>query len=435
MGDWLITTATTITKMASPWLRKTRNSFCVHKIGMRASLAASAVVLLLTGCSASSRQNTLVPPQDNTADVQKAVDAGGVVMFPAGKYVITKTIVVSKSNTVILGAGPETVFEFRPTLPQVHCENDRAFTTPCDVLLTPRRQITAPIAIGESTFSTAGDVSDLWPGDTLLIQEKDQKAGDVVVVDWAEVASSSGNTVRVQQPFRTAFPNARPWDPDHDGLGFYKFPRVTENVEFRNFSIIVPDSGEGAPGISVFAARHTLIDNINVQDPHGQALYSYLAKDLTIQNSQGYGDIDLNEFGATVDLDLHNNIFSCSHTAGFGLDYGTGFFNISGNQVPSSADIGVYFLYGIHDGTFTNNTIAFVSLASVPNANAVDARGTANLRITANFLAGGAGAQSTGITIGPAYLPEVPIASSGNTISPNSFGPDWAVDYDPTNVP
>jgi hypothetical protein len=65
---------------------------------------------------------------------------------------------------------------------------------------------------------------------------------------------------------------------------------------------------------------------INVQEPHSQALYSYLANDLTIQNSQGYGDIDLNEFGAIVDLDLHNNIFSYVHTAGFGLDFGTFFF-------------------------------------------------------------------------------------------------------------
>jgi hypothetical protein len=401
---------------------------------MRIRIASHAAVFFLAGCSASNRPVTS-PVQDDTAQVQKAVDAGGVVNFTAGKYVITQTIVISKSNTVIQGVGPETIFEFRPALPQVHCANDRAFTTPCDVLLTPRRQITAPIAVGDTSFSATQDVSDLQPGDTLLVQEKDRKAGDVVVVDWAQVASASGNTVTVQQPFRTAFPDSRAWDPDHSGLGFYKFPQVTENVEFRNFSILVPDSGVGAPGISVFAARHTLIDGINVRDPHGQALYSYLAKDLTIQNSQGYGDIDLNEFGATVDLDLHNNIFSCTHTAGFGLDFGTGFFNITGNSVPLSSDIGVYFLYGIHDGTFTGNNIAFVAVADVSNANGLDARGTSNLRLTGNFLAGGAGPLSTGITIGAEFQSEVPIPSSGNTVQPNTFGPAWALNYDPTNAP
>ncbi len=372
-----------------------------------------------------------------TVDVQKAVDAGGTVTFPAGTYLLTQTVLVRKSNTVIQGVGPETVFIFEPALPQVHCANDRAFTTPCDVLLTPRRQITGPIAIGVTSFAAFEDVSDLRSGDWLIIQEKDQKAGDVVVVDWAQVASASGNIVEVQTPFRTAFPNARAWDPVNSGLGFYKFPQLTENVQFRNFTIIVPDSGQGAPGISVFAAQHTLIENVTVQDPDGQPLYSYLAKDLTIQNSHGFGDHVLNEFAATVDLRLDQNTFSCTGTAGLGLDFGTGFFQVTRNMIPSSVNTGVYFLNDIHDGTVTENSISSVGISGQETSNAVGilARGTSGLTIVNNYLAGGVGAASVGISIGPEYSLDVPIPSFGNTISPNRFGPSWGVDYDPTNAP
>jgi hypothetical protein len=192
---------------------------------VRGSLILPFVVVSLAGCASALR--------DDTIDVQKAVDAGGTVTFPAGTYVFTQTVVVNKSNTVIQGVGPETVFVFQPSLPQVHCANDRAFTTPCDVLLTPRRQITGPIAIGATAFAASGDVSDLRSGDWLIIEEKDQTAGDVVVVDWAQVASASGNIVEVQTPFRTPFPNVRVWDSEKSGLGFYKVPQLTENVQSK----------------------------------------------------------------------------------------------------------------------------------------------------------------------------------------------------------
>src|SRR5437867_7759551 len=144
-------------------------------------LVPLAGALLLTGCGAAFH--------DNTADVQKAVDAGGSVTFPAGIYILKQTIVIRKSNTIIQGVGPETVFVFEPTLPQAHCQNDRAFTTPCDVLTKPRRQILSSIAIGDESFAAAGDVSDLHTGDWLIIEDLDRKAGDVVVIDWAQVRS------------------------------------------------------------------------------------------------------------------------------------------------------------------------------------------------------------------------------------------------------
>jgi hypothetical protein len=325
--------------------------------------------------------------------------------------------VVRKSNTVIQGAGPETVFLFKPAFPQVHCVNDRAFTTPCDAGNTPRRRIAGPIAVGDKVFGASDDVSDLHPGDWLIITEKDRMPGEVVAIDWAQVASVSGSSVQVQTPFRTAFPNARTWDPDHSGLGFFKLPQLVEGAQFRNFTVVVPDSGQGAPGISVFAAQHTLIENVTVQDRNGQALYSYLSQDLTVSKSSGDSGKTLNEFAATV---------------------GTGFFQVTKNSVPSSLDAGIYLLAGVHDGTLTGNSISFVqssnAAANPGNAIGILARGIQRVTVTNNDLAGGAGAGSMGISVGADYYLDVPISSSGNMIVPNDFGAAWGADYDPTNV-
>jgi hypothetical protein len=100
------------------------------------------VLLLLAGCGGDGTD------QATAIDVQAAVDAGGTVRFAAGTYTFSKTIVVRKSGTVIEGAGPQTVFVFKPSGPIAHCVNDRAFTTPCDVADTPRRQIANAIAGG-----------------------------------------------------------------------------------------------------------------------------------------------------------------------------------------------------------------------------------------------------------------------------------------------
>ena len=100
------------------------------------------------------------------------------------------------------------------------------------------------------------------------------------------------------------------------------------------------------------------------------------------------GDKVLNEFGATTDLTLEGNTFS-ANAAGLGLDFGSGFFKIIDNKIPSRTNSGIYFLIGVHDGTVTNNSI-FVGINN-GNANAVGilARGTQRLTITNNSLEGG----------------------------------------------
>ena len=93
----------------------------------------------------------------------------------------------------------------------------------------------------------------------------------------------------------------------------------------------------------------------------------------------------------------------------------------------------MYLYVGIHDGTMNNNQISFVR--SSGNAIGILARGTQNVSITNNYLVGGEGAASEGITIGREYSADVPIPSLDNVIAPNAFGPSWGMDYDPSNLP
>jgi Right handed beta helix region len=381
------------------------------------------VLLLFLNCGS---------PGSHPIDIQKAVDAGGTVKFPAGTYVLNDTIVVRKSNTIIEGEGDRTIFLFQPTPPARHCINDRAFTTPCDAADKPRRRISAPIAIGDTSFTTADNVDDLQPGDWLMVMERDGQPGEVVIFDWMEVASAFKNTVNTKTPFRVAFPNLRPWDSIRSGLGFYLTSKPVEGVQFRSFQISVPDSGINAPGISVFAAKDTTIDNVTVHDVHGQPLYSYLSKGLTIQNCRTFGNQVLSEFAATVEMSIKNNVFSGATTA-VGLDFGSAFFALDQNTVPVSADSGIYLLYGVHDGTVNNNSVGFVNSQS--SAIGILVRGTQNVTITGNTLEGGAGPASKGVSIGPEYQADQTLWSSGNVIAPNSFGPSWAYDYDPENLP
>jgi len=400
----------------------------------------------LVGCGAvpKATQNSLANV-DRTAEIQEAVDQGGTVTFPAGTYFFTRTIVPRKSNTVIQGVGPQTVFVFTPSLPLINCVNDRAFTTPCDVqrriqgnsvVWTPRRQIAAPISLGDKSFATLEDVSDISAGDWLIIEERDPNISDIVVVDWVQVASASGRVIGTGAPFRTAFPDARPWDPVFSGLGFLKIPELVSGIQFRDFTLIVPDVGEDIAGISVFAAVDTLIENVFVRDENGQPLYSYMSKGLTIRNSAGSCGQTLNEFGATVDFAISDSTLSCDRGAGFGLDQGSGFFEISGNTVPTSEDTGIYLLHGVHDGSISRNSIAFVH-NDAPGYNSIGilSRGSARTTITGNYLFGGAGLGSVGISIGDDDFLAVPIPSQGNTVMPNSFGAGWNTDYDPNNRP
>jgi hypothetical protein len=384
---------------------------------------------LFSDCGGGDKLHTRT---DVTAQVQQMVDAGGTINFSDGTYLLTQTIVIRKSNTIIQCASPKTIFLFKPIIPQqIHCQNDRAFTMPCEVNDPLRRQISAPISVGDTSFAATDDVSDLNSGDWLIIDEIDKKAGDVVAVDWEQVSATSRHTVFVQTPFRTAFTTLHPWEAlpggFGSGLGFHKIDHPVEGTQFHNCTINVPDTGHDAAAISVYAARNTLIENVTAISPNGQPLYSYLASGLTIRNSTGIGDKVLNEFGATTDLTLDANTFT-TNTAALGLDFGSGFFKIINNKIPSSMNSGMYFLIGVHDGIATNNSISFVGVnnGSV-NAIGILARGTQRLTITGNSLDGGAGPNSVGISTGPWPSSTIPVLSLDNVITPNNFGSSWTI--------
>src|SRR5262249_53973026 len=156
------------------------------------------------------------------------------------------------------------------------------FTTPCDLYTIPPRRIAEPIAIGDTSFIAAEDASDVQPGEWLIVYDFDSVYGDRAAVDWVQVSAVNGTTVHVTAPFRMAFTTARTWQAGKSGLGFTVIPaaRLVENIEFRNFSVSVPDTGnpaDHAAGISAFIAKDVTIDRVTVNDARAQPLYSYLS--------------------------------------------------------------------------------------------------------------------------------------------------------------
>jgi hypothetical protein len=125
---------------------------------------------------------------------------------------------------------------------------------------------------------------------------------------------------------------------------------------------------------------------------------------------------------------LRGNRFGVEDAAALGLDLGTAFFDVSNNGIAMSRNIGAYLLYGVHDGKFANNNIDFVT--SGANAAGILAWGTQNVAIADNYLAGGAGPQSIGISV-RSYAAAILIPSTNVTLSGNTFGSGWVFDYEP----
>jgi hypothetical protein len=76
-----------------------------------------------------------------------------------------------------------------------------------------------------------------------VVADFDAVSGEVVVIDWVQVEATEGNHVVIQMPLCTALADLRPWDPVRSGLGFRKVPDLIEGTQFRDFSLVIPDSG------------------------------------------------------------------------------------------------------------------------------------------------------------------------------------------------
>lgn len=388
----------------------------------RTSLIAGTCVLAACGGGGSPSPTAVT---DDTASLQAALDKGGTVQLEARTYHFSRTLTVSQSNTVIVGQGQAvTLLEFSPPEGQLtHCQTDRAITTPCEFDDPPPRQVGAAINLGDTSFQAAqaSDVADLAPGDWLLINDYDQDIGDRVAVDWVQVAGIVGTTVNVVTPFRMAFTTARPWVPRKSGLGFEPIKPLVQGVKLQNLSIKVdPTTTTNVGALCMFGALDATIDNVTVTNTIGQPFYSYLSKGYTLTNSTAHGGAVISELAATVDLTVTGNTFS-SDAPGVGVDLGTGFFTAANNTVQQSANAGMYFLYGVHDGKASGNQIAKVAVTTDMSSAGVLIWGSQNITVTDNNLMGGAGPASVGIDVRPyaaeITLPDTGVVLSGNTIT------------------
>jgi hypothetical protein len=218
-----------------------------------------------------------------------------------------------------------------------------------------------------------------------------------------------------------AFTTARAWVPGKSGLGFEPVTPLVENITLRDFTITVePVAGTGAAAISLFGALNATVDNVTVHDTAAQPLYSYLSKGVSYTNNTVNGGTILSEFAASVDVVISNNRFTSS-TAGFGLDLGVGFFQVTDNAVEKSGNSGIYLLYGVHDGTVSGNDVSYVDATTAGyNAIGILLEGSQNIAVTGNSLTGGAGAASVGILV-EAYMSELPEPDTGDSVTGNTI--------------
>ena len=180
-----------------------------------------------------------------------------------------------------------------------------------------------------------------------------------------------------------------------------------------------PVAGTGAVAISLFGALNAIVENVTVNDPAAAPLYCYLSKGVTFTNNQATGGTILSEFAASVDVVISNNRFT-SDTVGFGLDLGLGFFQVTDNQVEKSGNIGAYALYGVHDGTMSGNSIAYVDSSTAGfNTIGILLQGAQNIHVTGNYLTGGQGSASVGI-LTEAHMGEILEPDTGNTVAGNT---------------
>jgi len=403
---------------------------------MNRTILTVGLCLILASCGGGGGSSAIAPVAvaptspapvvDDTASLQALIDKGGVVQLEARTYHLSRTLLLRRSGTVLVGAGLHTVLEYTATTPPAsqHCVNDRVMTTPCDFDDTPPRRVAADISVGAISFAAtqASDVADLTPGTWVIISDYDSKIGDRVAVDWAQVVSVDGLTVYVTVPFRTAFTTARPWVPGKSGLGFEPVPAVA-NLELRNFAVVV----NGAyGGVCLFGALNATIDHVTVTDHGAQPFYDYIGKGLTLTNSTANGGGIISEIAATVNINISGNTFSADGP-GLALDLGAAYFTIADNTVAHSGNAGVYLAYGVHDGSFSDNQIGYVD-SSTPgyDTDGLLVLGSWNITVSGNYFAGGAGSDSIGVNVEGYGGGVLPLPATNVTVAGNTFG-SWTM--------
>lgn len=430
---------------------KPEPALSAHRVNLDAlGLVLADHVPLLTAATAAQLEEVRSIVQDgasptspdNSSAIQTTINAvaavgGGTVFIPQGTY-ITKRDLVMKSNVQIMGEGAGSVIEFEPTCPCREGVNRDAFFLHGS--LTHRRQIAAAVPVGATSFSlaSASDGSDLTPGEWLMLQEYDQRAGpNQVVSEWAQVSSVSGRTVNLAAPVQTAIPDLRPWNNtpgSWSGAGFYGVPSPVTNVSIRNLKILVPSNvpGNGQLGTIVVgqAVRfadfsHLVIDN-DTND--GSAFYTYLASMVFLDHdlvlaSKGRAS----EFAATDGLTITDSLFTstvtansplplCTAGSAIALDDGTQDFVISDNQFTNGRNDYINLVTGTRNGSIVSNQFGYLSGTSP--GTAINAYGLQNTQITGNSGEGGVG---NAVSLENSATYSINIPSQGNTV----FGNSW----------
>jgi hypothetical protein len=306
--------------------------------------------------------------------------------------------------------------------------NDRLFYLSSQE--TRPMQIAGAIAKGATSFRAEDptEAATLSAGDWILVTERDSVVKDHVYADWMAVSSVNGAVINTAQPFRIAFPNARPWagPPSFWGLSFRKVGPVTSNITIRGMTIIVPRiTGGKVTAIATRDSRGTVISNVSCQDGSGNCFAGYMDQGLVFQDNN-IGETIYSEFAAEVDAFISGNhvnqpgsdmsLPGPPTSGGLGIDFGTGFSKIDRNVIGPSRQVCLLVSPGIHDTVVSGNTCGPVTFGS--GANCIFARGAYRLTISENTCQGGSGS-STGIAVGDGVGLEAPIYNDGNRVFNN----------------
>lgn len=294
--------------------------------------------------------------------------------------------------------------------------------------------IAGPIARGANSFTAqnASDAGKLSPGDWVIIAERDSApmAADNVYADWMQVSEVENTVIKTTAPFRTAFPNKRPWSgpPRYWGLSFRKVGPITSNVTVRDITIIIPRIKDTHVAVAIASrdTRGTVISNVKCQDASGNCFAGYMDQGLRFENNEVYGTL-YPEFASEVDAVIAGNhvnetgtpltLSGPANTGGLEVDFGTAFSSITDNSIGPVRQVCIHISPGVHDTVVRGNTCGIVTFGSA--ATCILSRGGYRMTITQNTCKGATG-KSTGIDFGDATGLTAPMLSDSNRIFDNN---------------
>jgi Pectate lyase superfamily protein/Right handed beta helix region len=388
---------------------------------------------------------------DDTTALQAAANAvcrtGGTVLVPSGTYRTTLTwefpgelgVAPCSNVTVLFERGA--VLHFTPQCPCFTGKNGSAIITGTGP--SGDRDIIGEIAEGASVFTAAsvGWTSDLNVNDWLLVYLEDPKYKDAVNIDFVQVASVSGSTVNVLQPFRTGFsPN---------GGQQLRFQNMNANVASdiqRNFQI----RGEGTietdlagqdvgnavvGGLLLYWVKGASVDGMTfITIPsNGTAgfLSQFRSQGVRITHNtfiaRGNTGQGVNaEQAESVDWDFSDNVMEAEETSNnypyLLIDFGASRFTVLRNRISqNSGACAICSQSGAHNGLIMANTIGLAG----GQEKGMSFLGANRVRIARNVVLGPRTPNfpgSLGINLSDDCIARPNLTSSNNSITGNLVG-------------